>query len=84
MDLTIIKQGNPDKLELRKFCCPNCGCEFIANCREYETVTQYNYYYEITGLTIQCACPYCSRLVEDGATLSESEIQQYQIKESEG
>lgn len=90
--MTIIKQGNPNKLELRKFCCPNCGCEFIANCREYETVTQYKYYYEIqhnyyyekTGLTIQCACPYCSRLVEDGVALSESEIQQYQIKESEG
>lgn len=38
MDLTIIKQGNPNKLELRKFCCPNRGCEFIANCREYEAV----------------------------------------------
>lgn len=81
--MTIIKQGNPDKLELRKFCCPNCGCEFIASCQDYETVTQYNYY-EITGLTIQCVCPYCSRLVDDGVALSESEIQQYQIKESEG
>lgn len=85
--MTIIKQGNPDKLELRKFhcsnCdCSNCGCKFIANCQEYETVTQYNCYYEITGFTIRCVCPYCLRLVDDGATLSESEIQQYKIKES--
>lgn len=81
--MTIIKQGNPDKLELRKFHCSNCGCKFIANCQEYETVTQYNCYYEITGFTIQCECPYCSRLADDGVTLSESETQQYKIKESE-
>lgn len=49
--MKILKHGN---LNPRKFVCHICGCEFVADGNEYDTVSQFN---QIVYHIVQC--PYC-------------------------
>lgn len=55
--MNILKQGDPKPL---KFICKYCGCEFVAEVREYNTYTN-------NGVVSYCYtyCPNCDTEIVD-------------------
>lgn len=59
--MRIIKPGSYDNLaDLKTFSCNRCGCEFEANCNEYELPSCLESMY---GVVAKCRCPYCGNEV---------------------
>ena len=49
--MQILKHGNSNP---RKFICINCGCEFVANIKEYWRCEKFGVVY------YECSCPECT------------------------
>ena len=49
----ILKHGN---LKSRKFTCNICGCEFVADMYEYDTVSQFNQVVYYIAQCPDCRC----------------------------
>lgn len=49
--MEILKSGN---LKPRKFTCINCGCEFVANIKEYWRIDTFGV------VDYECSCPECT------------------------
>ena len=63
--MKILKHGN---FESRKFICMACGCEFVADAREYSTST----YVDIV-LWRRCDCPECGSWTENSEPWEEKD-----------
>ena len=50
--MEILKHGD---LKERRFTCKTCGCEFVANMKEYRS----SILYTLTYFTVKC--PYCDK-----------------------
>ena len=61
--MLIIKEGSSKPL---KFICKYCGCEFVANVKEYNTYTN-------NGVVSYCYtyCPNCDTEIVDSEPLEE-------------
>lgn len=51
--MKVIKQGNYDLKQTKRFHCKNCGCIFEADKSEYKDYVQYN------QTEYLCECPTC-------------------------
>ena len=55
--MEIIKEGDPEKRDIERFTCLNCGCVFDAIQGEWkygETKTEW-----LNHIDKKCKCPYC-------------------------
>ena len=67
--MRILKHG---KFKSRKFICSSCGCEFVADTREYSTT--------MCGdivLWRRCDCPECGNWTETSEPWEENDEQTY-------
>lgn len=58
--MKILKPGIIP-MNIKRFVCLSCGCEFEADASEYERCSQIAYIYD--GVTAQCRCPCCKQMV---------------------
>lgn len=64
--MKILKPGK-DVLKPRKFVCSYCGCEFIAEKNEYDSVFYNNDFF------YKCDCPNCGDMIYYSEEVKEDE-----------
>ena len=75
--IKIIEPGNLDKLyKVIRFECPDCGCIFEADQRDYKSPEPMAALHD--GIEAICECPFCHRDVE---AYNEEQIKHFHFKE---